>query len=246
MHWPDLSVDAVPGACSKELSPRASLAIVRKLGLSEDFSRRFLQSVVEARAHREASRVGKALAAPDLRPTPIELDSETYEKVAKVDYLALLELVFTEDFRWEAGWISSRLGLKREDGAEMIDQLVKAGLLRREGRELMNPNVHATAIKNDETDRTRRRLQEEILERAKKSLQNDAFDLRAHYGMTMAINLSKLELARERIRAFMESLSDELETSPQSEVYQLAVQLFPLSRPLLPGAESASLAEQQK
>jgi hypothetical protein len=47
--------------------------------------------------------------------------------------------------------------------------------------------------------------------------------------MTMAIDPSKLPHARKRILEFMEALSDELELGDRTQVYQLGIQLFPLT-----------------
>ena len=52
-------------------------------------------------------------------------------------------------------------------------------------------------------------------------------DERDFSGITMAINVEKLDEAKEMIRAFRRKLCKFLETGKKTEVYTLRVQLFP-------------------
>ena len=216
----------------QELSIKAGMVAVKKLQLSKNDGRRFMQSLIERRRRKEAAHIGKQVAAPDLRPTPFELTPQLYAKVAKLPYLGFLELTFTENFKSDPHWIANRLGMNLDEVNEMIEILLKAGLLRREGAKLVNSNIHITAIQAKETNSIRQGLQEEILNEAIRSLRHDSFERRAHYGMTMAVDASKIQYAQKRIREFIEVLNDELAGDSLSEVYQLGIQFFPLSGPV--------------
>lgn len=223
-------------AGKQELSVKSGLAIVKRLQMSNDEGRRFLLSVIDGRKRNEAARVGRFVEAPHLRPNPAVIPIEVFAKISNVAYFALLELTQTEDFKSDPDWIAMRLGLEAKEVEDMIETLLSVGLLKTEAGRLLSSHAQLTTVRERESSQSLRNLHEGVLSRASHSLKKDAAPLRAHYAMTMAIDPGKLELARQRIREFMENLSDELATSSRTEVFQLGVQLFPLSTPLLPDA----------
>ena len=216
-------------AGKQELSVKSGMIVLKKLQLNKNDSRRFMQSLIERRRRNEAAQVGKQVAAPDLRPVPLELTADVYARVASLPYLAFLELVSTEDFSSDSEWIAKRLGMDVEKTSEMIETLIETGLLKREESKLVCTNIHMTAIQPKETNAIRQGFQERVLNEGIRALKEVPFERRAHYGMTMAIDASKIGLAQQRIREFIEMMNDELSVEPMSEVYQLAVQFFPLT-----------------
>lgn len=218
-------------AGKQDLSLSGSIHTARKLGLSDEERRLFLQSVSQCRTQRERDRLSRALGHETLQPEPIEISSHDYDRILNLNCLSILELTFCVDFVPDPPFIAKRLGLTEKEVQESLAILFELGLLEGElGREVRNPRKHMTAVKSDETDASRKRHQNEILQRAQQSLAADPFTSRAHYGMVMAIDASRVEEARRRILVFMEDLCDYLSTSNEKkDVYQLAVQLFPLT-----------------
>ena len=60
------------------------------------------------------------------------------------------------------------------------------------------------------------------------ALENDPLERRSTTGMTMAIDPSKLPVARKLIEDFMFKLCEVLESGERAALYQLSVSLFSL------------------
>jgi uncharacterized protein (TIGR02147 family) len=140
-------------------------------------------------------------------------------------------LTFSEDFQSDHQWIATRLRKPVEEVTRTVEALVKLGLLKDAEGKLSNTSLHFAAVKCEESDRIRRDHQKSILERAAQSLENDPLDQRAHYAVTLTIDPEKLPKAREMILKFLENLDDYLESGKRKQVYQAAVQLFPVDYP---------------
>lgn len=215
-----------------DLTTSSGIRIAKKLLLPIEERRRFMRSVLEARTKKELKRIGQLIEAPDLRPTPKKISEELYAKVARLESLALLQLTFAKDFRPDIDWIAEALDMNPSDVKELVATLLKSGLLKKVGDTFVNAEAHMTAVESVSTNESRKKLQIEILTAAVKAIEDVPFDERLNYGMTMTIDPSKLPLVREKVMAFIETLSDDLECDDRCRVYQLGVSLFPLSRSL--------------
>ncbi len=213
------------------LTPAKGVHIAGKLKLSSDESRIFLRSIFEAREHAEMKRIGPIGEVPSLRPSVKKISQELHHHVATLKALSILQLTYVENFESTPAYVSSRLGFSVQEAEVMMALLLDIGLLKRdELGVLTSVDLHMTTVENEETNEVRRKLQAEILKRSLQSLNNDDFAQRLHYGMTMAIDPAKLQLAREKLMSFMELLADELGSASPTRVYQLALSLYPLDR----------------
>mgnify|MGYP001145840845 CR=1 FL=1 len=224
-------------AGKQELSVKAGISIVKRLQMSDDEGRKFLLSLIDGRRRNEAARVGRVVSSPNLRPVPAYISPDVFEKVADLNALALLELTQTDDFRSEPEWIAARLEIPAEEAKELIQRLVDVGLLKTENGRLMSVNSYWVAAGSEKTKQVRQNLHERAMKKALHSLKKTGPEQGLFLGMTMAIDASKIEVASRRIREFLENLNDELSTSPRTEVYHLAVQLYPLTASERPGSE---------
>jgi hypothetical protein len=66
------------------------------------------------------------------------------------------------------------------------------------------------------------------------ALENLPISIRNHSARTVAIDPEKIPEAKKRIEAFMIELCDELASGSKKQVYELAVQLFPLENSPIP------------
>ena len=218
-------------AGKQDLSPQFGIIIAEKLNLSKEETRRFLHSIVETRKQRDSEKLGKAIDAPDLSLRPVEVSFDDYKTMACLDAAAILELTQTEDCRNDWTWIAERVGASETRVRDILSAFVNNGVLKIDGDIIRKTNIHTTTINKGQTSELARAHQKEIVERACHALENVPYEKRVNYGMAMAIDPEKLQVAHERIRKFLGELCDELQTGPCTEVYQLGVQLFPLTKP---------------
>ena len=214
----------------QKISSASAIVVAKKIGLCRERSRLFLHSIIEEHKKLESEEAAKALEIPELKVQPYKIDEHHYAIIARLISLATRELMLTENFISQPEWIAQRLGATKEEVEECLKTLVHVGLAEQTPSGYAPKERHLTAVNTKESNATRMRLQKEIVQRALDSLEHDPFHRRSHYGMTMSVNPDQIETANKMILEFMETLCDHLENGSRKEVYQLAVQLFPLTK----------------
>lgn len=217
-------------AGKQRLSKTAAMKVAEKMAMEKEMGRLFLQSVVEEHRKNEAERLGEAVEAPALRPCPVLIDEELFSKISNIKSLAILELVFTKDFSSQPEWIAERLGISPEEAAQTVADLLAAGMLEEREGNLVNKRCYTSAIDSEKTSAARKSLQKEVLALAASSVEQIPFEKRGHFSMTLTADPAKMAEANRMTVEFMESLSDFLGSGDRTEVYELSVQLFPLTK----------------
>ena len=156
------------------------------------------------------------------------LENELYEVMASWYYPAILDLSMTDRFQSSADWIASALGLKVSDTVEAIARLETVGLLKRNKGTLVKASAHVSTRDKTRTTPALKNLQAQVLEKAKAALVDVPIELRTARSTTMAIDPEKLPAAKAMIEDFISELCKFLESGKRSQVYQLALSLFPV------------------
>ena len=87
-----------------------------------------------------------------------------------------------------------------------------------------------TSADKNITNSMLRQLQVQINERGIEAIKSQPIERRSSTGMTMAIDPSKLGMARDLINNFTNQLTALLESGQPTTVFQLAINLFPLQK----------------
>lgn len=228
------------GALSEILSHKRRLSfkwaekIIESLQLDSEEKEAFLTSVAldheMSNLKRKPKRVKSILKNQDVDDI-YELqfvDNEAYEEINEWYYNAITELSFVEDFQSDENWIAGKLGLDPKIVKDAIETLIQRGLMERNNGLLKKVNRHTNTKRRSQTSRSLKYKQNQILNMSKLSLEKVAIEKRNHTGITMAIDPEQIPYAKKRIQQFMFELCEELESKGQKEVYQMAIQLFPL------------------
>jgi uncharacterized protein (TIGR02147 family) len=158
------------------------------------------------------------------------LAADAFAVMADWQHYAILDMVFLENFQSSAAWIAHTLGISKTETQVCIDRLVRLGLMRWDGSELVKTKKFLTNYEGGDSSKAHRELQRQILQMAINALEIDDLSRKDITGMTMAINPEQLPEAKRRIKRFRRSLCAFLETGPRTQMYQLGVQLYPLSK----------------
>jgi len=171
----------------------------------------------------------RAEPAPAEAYTSLRVDQ--YQLLADWRAFAVLSLLRTKGFRPEPAWIARRLGISPEDARAVVERLVRLGMLRREAGRLVRAEAKYKTTE-DVANLSLRASHRQTLELAHASLDSDPVGGRDFSWVTLPLDPALLPLAKKRIREFEDRLTEELERNGArpTEVYRLAVQLFPLTK----------------
>lgn len=175
---------------------------------------------------RQVKRLGSA--SPE-----ITLDMRVVETMAKWYSLAICEMVDLEGFQSDPKWISQKLVSRISPSvvAKTIENLEKIGLLKRDaktGRLAKAVDSYTSPI--DIPNEAMRLFHESMIELAKQSIRSVPVEKRDISGSTVVINTKDLPRIKELTRKFRKELFEIIRSSKGDAVYQLNVQLFPLTK----------------
>ena len=145
-------------------------------------------------------------------------------------HIALLELINIDGFDQRPSWCARTLGISTTEAQIAIDRLVRLELLRFEDGQLVRTNKLITNFSPGMTSPAHKVLQRQILHMAVEAIDNVESENKDITAMTMAIDVQKIPEARKLIAKFRRDLCAYLEDGEQTRVYQLAVQLYPISK----------------
>lgn len=204
-------------ARKRPLSAKSAKKICERLGYSPDVTVRFLEMT-----QREFCR---SLAPQKVR----QLDLDVFRLIADWYHYAILSLLETKGASSTPQWIARRLCITPVEARGALERLLRLGLLRKEGNHL-KPQQTTLTTPHDKPSGALRKLHRQSLERAIASLEEVPVELREISLVTMAISPKKLPIAKEMIRRFRRSLTRLLEDGERTEVYNLTIQLVPVTK----------------
>lgn len=210
-----------------EMSPAAlSQLISGKRGLS--FKR--LGSILDklGLAPEENARAMRSLKRRGETTKPEVLKEDQFRLIADWYHYAILSLGEIKGASADPRWIARRLGIRVENANEALTRLRRMGLVQiKNGRFKQVPGPLRTSV--DVPSSSIRRYHKGILALAQNRMDEIAVERREYTSITMAINSKNVAKAKKIVREFKQDLNDLLEEGELDEVYQLSIQLFPLS-----------------
>jgi uncharacterized protein (TIGR02147 family) len=225
-HKLDIHVGALSSIMNGKRNVSRDLAekITRKLLIDPQKRAEILALFPEKRKYRTlAERI------ENVEPKYLEIEASAFRLIAEWEHFAVLSLIKTKDFKNSNEWIANRLGITVTRASEVVERLIALGFLKKNKGKL--ERVEANIRSSDDTvDMSVRKSHEENLELAKESLHRDSLNERDFTSITMAIDPSKMGVAKEMIRKFQDDLAEVITTGQLTEVYRLAIQLFPLTK----------------
>lgn len=160
----------------------------------------------------------------------LQLSADTFSAIADWYHYAILELTFVTNFKSDAKWISRKLSITTEEAKSAIERLKRLALLHEENGFLKKTSKMLTNNGVINTSGAHKELQRQIINKALESIDNTPAAEKNITSMTMAIDVTKLDQAKALIAKFRREMSELMETDDQTRVYNLAVQLYPISK----------------
>lgn len=158
-----------------------------------------------------------------------ELEMETAEMMSSWEHHAILVVLELKDLDPRDRVIADRLNIPLGIASDCLSRLEKLGMVirGRRGWELVKNN---NATPQQVPSAVLRQAHRQKISKALESLEHDPIDVRDMSAITMAISKRKLPEAKKMITEFRRKLSNYLEDGKKDAVYNLNIQLFPLSK----------------
>ena len=135
----------------------------------------------------------------------------------------------SSDFRSAPTWIAGRLGLKVATVQAALDRLKRLGVVRQDRSGWLSTAKPRFRTSDDITNSSIQRAHHQYLDKAREALDKLPVTQRDFTSLMLTLAPEQLPRAKEMIRKFQDDFMAELEPSPRPEVFQLCIQLFPLT-----------------
>lgn len=160
----------------------------------------------------------------------MQVSLDTFSVISEWYHYAILELTFVSGFKADPKWIARKLSITVEEAKAATERLKRLGLLLEENGSLIKSSKFITNLSAVNTSSAHRELQRQVVEKALTAIDECQPEEKDITSMTMAIDVKKMNKAKDLIRKFRRDLSALLEDGEQSQVYNLAIQLYPISK----------------
>ena len=158
------------------------------------------------------------------------IDQKSFELVSDPLHFTILSLVETDDFQSDPEWIAKRLNADVITVRSAIENLIDLKYLKQDGRKLSISHLGGVQTTDHQLSRALRIFHKKQLGLSIDRLDSVPIEFRDFTSEFMAIDPALLPEAKKLIRQFRKKLSNLLESQKKIEVYQLCIQLVPLSQ----------------
>jgi len=125
-------------------------------------------------------------------------------------------------------WIAKRLNIRVDEANEALVRLERMGIVEIKGsrfKQISDPLKTTTDVPSSSI----RRYHKGVLSLAQNKIDQVPIEKREFSTRTMAINTKYLGEAKKLVKEFKEDMTSLLEEGTPDDVYQLSIQLFPLT-----------------
>lgn len=159
-----------------------------------------------------------------------QLTVDTFAVMSDWYHYAILELTYVTGFKPEAKWVAQQLGISQLETKGALERLIRLNLLTEKNKSFKKTHETITNHTGINTSVARKNLQKQVISKALTAVDEVPQEEKDISSITMAINPKNIDQAREMIKNFRRELCTLLEEGEQSRVYNLGIQLYPVSK----------------
>lgn len=199
----------------RAITKSAAVKFSEKLGLDEEQKDYFVHLCEIDKRNRKA-------------PMPELIENDKLSLLVEWHHLAVFYLILTKDFVLDHAWMARRLNIPEELVTASMERLERVGLI-----EIVDGKVFPkrgafttpTGIPNKFLEMSHK----DIFRYMESNMSQLPLHRRDVSSITLAIDDSKLDEARELVRSFRRKLADLMSEGKKNQVYTINIQLFPLT-----------------
>jgi uncharacterized protein (TIGR02147 family) len=219
----------------RDPGPQITEQLVRYFGF-KDRDARYFRDLVQLKKIKQDARLSVLLMERMQKEFPDGsvrlLDDRTFSVIANWYYLPLREMTRMQGFVEDADQLAKLLRFKvtARDITRAIEALVELGLLTRDSSGRLKIAQGRVLTSNDISSEAIKRYHEQMLENAKSAVRQVEVKEREITGSTLVMRAANLAEAKEMIREFKTRFAQKFEEDAGDSVYQIQIQLFPLTK----------------
>lgn len=212
------------------LSSKKALEVAKRLGLNEKEGLCFkaLVEIEHGRSPQIVETAQKFLTLNSYDDNFSSLSTDAFQVISDWQHFAILSAMELADYDGTVAFLARKLGLGLNDAEDAIKRLLKEDYIDlkdgkfivKELRLKTTSGVPSSALK---------KFHKQHLQKSLRAIDEVSLDLRDVTSMTMAIDVTKIPAAKEMIKHFRRELCRFLEDGKKTEVYNMNIQLVPLS-----------------
>jgi uncharacterized protein (TIGR02147 family) len=159
------------------------------------------------------------------------LDDKKFDVISNWYHFAIRQMTRLKGFQNDPHWIAKNLkfSITEKQIKNAIQTLLELDLIK-ENRGKLTKTQTKIGTTNDVPSEALRRFHEQALDNAKKSIRETDLSLRELRAATIVLKEDKLPKAKELIREFSDEFIKLMDTDDGDNVYQMNIQLFPLTK----------------
>lgn len=157
------------------------------------------------------------------------LDESYYKAIAEWEHYAVLELYELPDFEASLDYVARKLSITLNRADVVINNLVMCGLLVKNDLGQLDRAHSSVRTTEDVKSQALKESHKETLTMGINKLEEIEVEFRDFSATTVAIDLNKLTEAKTIIREFRQKMEALLRDGNKTDLYQLAIQFYPLT-----------------
>lgn len=214
---------------SRELPLKYSNGVVDKLALTPKEKTLFLESLYRAKVHLDGIPL-------DFDESKYLLDESYFKIIAEWEHYAVLTLFDIKSFVCNIASVSDALGIDALRSEVVINNLLRAGLISKSDEDGSYVNTHAKVkTTEDVSSPALRQAHLETLDIGKNKMASVAVEQRDFSSICIAIDPDRVIEAKVIIREFRRKMESLFSSSEKKQVYQLAIQFYPITKNIKEG-----------
>jgi uncharacterized protein (TIGR02147 family) len=208
---------------NRPLPLKDSIRIVEKMNLGPKERTLFMESLLRSKTNIDKIEI-------DALDERFMLDESYYKVIAEWEHYAVLDLFELKSFEPTLLEVSQRLGITENRASVVVNTLITSGLLTVE-EDGSFKKVHADIrTTEDVKSQALKDSHKETMKMGIDKIDEIEVELRDFSATTVALDLSKLPEAKTIIREFRQKMAALLRDGEKTDVYQLAIQFYPLTQ----------------
>ncbi|MAE58475.1 MAG: hypothetical protein CME69_06315 [Halobacteriovorax sp.] len=158
------------------------------------------------------------------------LSQDTFSLISEWYYFAILSVLELDECNGQSHWIAKRLNLNIRTTEDALSKLLTLSMVEKTEAGWRLPEEKVSFQTTNEIQSiSLRKSHKQSLYQAINSIENHSIEHRDITSITMAIDKNKIPQAKKLIREFRSSLCEFMESGSKNEVYNLNIQLVPLT-----------------